>query len=213
MRPKKKKRLMGQRYQIAAGIDEAGRGPLAGPVVACALVFVPTKSKLSLAKFNLAKLSFPQFKDSKHLSAKQRERYHELFIEHPGIEWGIGKVGERVIDRINIYQATRLAMERAVANLSRKVVPNFLYIDGTMNIDCAIPQKTVVRGDETLKLCAMASIVAKVVRDRIMKRYHEKYPQYGFDRHKGYGTRFHIAKLKELGPCTIHRKTFSPIAS
>ena len=201
---------------IVAGIDEAGRGPLAGPVVAAAVVILPSLSpKLSLFKFsaqeNLKRLSLHKLKDSKQLSLKQREEYYNIFQKHQRIEWGIGKVSEGVIDRINIYQATKLAMERAVHNLSKRVLPEFLYIDGTMKIGVAIPQKTVIRGDETLKLCAMASIVAKVIRDRIMVRYHKKYPQYGFNRHKGYGTVLHIVMLKRHGPCSIHRKTLSPI--
>jgi len=188
--------------RIIAGIDEVGRGPLAGPVIACAVVILP-KSDLG----NLSKL-----RDSKQLSFKQREEYYNIFKKHPGIQWGIGRVSEGVIDRINIYQATKLAMERAVRNLSKTVRPEFLYIDGTMTIEIAIPQKAVVRGDETIQLCAMASIVAKVIRDRIMVRYHQKYPQYGFNRHKGYGTRHHFEMLKKYGPCLIHRKTFSPVS-
>ena len=104
-------------------------------------------------------------------------------------------------------------MERAVHNLSRKIVPGFLYIDGIMEINVSIPQKTMVRGDETIQLCAMASIIAKVTRDRFMMNYHKKYPHYGFNLHKGYGTRLHIAMLKKYGPCSIHRRSFSPINS
>ena len=202
-----------------AGIDEAGRGPLAGPVVAAAAVIIlPSLSpKLSLFKFsaheNLKRLSLHKLKDSKQLSLKQREEYYNIFQKHQRIEWGIGKVSERVIDRINIYQATKLAMERAVRNLSKRVVPQFLYIDGNMEIEVAIPQKAVVRGDETIQLCAMASIIAKVTRDRIMVRYHKKYPEYGFASHKGYGTQFHREMLKKYGPCPIHRMSFTLLKS
>jgi ribonuclease HII len=192
------------KQRVAAGIDEVGRGPLAGPIIACAVIFSP-KTKSSKIPSKL--------RDSKKLSAKQREKYYQLFLKHPNIQWGIGKITEKTIDRINIYQATKLAMERAVHNLSRKIVPGFLYIDGIMEINVSIPQKTMVRGDETIQLCAMASIIAKVTRDRFMMNYHKKYPHYGFNLHKGYGTRLHIAMLKKYGPCSIHRKSFSPINS
>ena len=195
---------MYMKQRVAAGIDEVGRGPLAGPIIACAVIFSPkTKSPKIPSKL----------RDSKKLSAKQREKYYQLFLKHPNIQWGIGKITEKTIDRINIYQATKLAMERAVHNLSRKIVPGFLYIDGIMEINVSIPQKTMVRGDETIQLCAMASIIAKVTRDRFMMNYHKKYPHYGFNLHKGYGTRLHIAMLKKYGPCSIHRKSFSPINS
>ena len=195
---------MYMKQRVAAGIDEVGRGPLAGPIIACAVIFSP-KTKSSKIPSKL--------RDSKKLSAKQREKYYQLFLKHPNIQWGIGKITEKTIDRINIYQATKLAMERAVHNLSRKIVPGFLYIDGIMEINVSIPQKTMVRGDETIQLCAMASIIAKVTRDRFMMNYHKKYPHYGFNLHKGYGTRLHIAMLKKYGPCSIHRKSFSPINS
>ena len=195
---------MYMKQRVAAGIDEVGRGPLAGPIIACAVIFSP-KTKNSKIPSKL--------RDSKKLSAKQREKYYQLFLKHPNIQWGIGKITEKTIDRINIYQATKLAMERAVHNLSRKIVPGFLYIDGIMEINVSIPQKTMVRGDETIQLCAMASIIAKVTRDRFMMNYHKKYPHYGFNLHKGYGTRLHIAMLKKYGPCSIHRKSFSPINS
>jgi len=195
---------MYMKQRVAAGIDEVGRGPLAGPIIACAVMFSP-KTKSSKIPSKL--------RDSKKLSAKQREKYYQLFLKHPNIQWGIGKITEKTIDRINIYQATKLAMERAVHNLSRKIVPGFLYIDGIMEINVSIPQKTMVRGDETIQLCAMASIIAKVTRDRFMMNYHKKYPHYGFNLHKGYGTRLHIAMLKKYGPCSIHRRSFSPINS
>lgn len=192
--------------KLIAGIDEVGRGPLAGPVVACAVI-------LSLVKdSSLTRLRMHQLKDSKKLSEKKREEYYRVFLKHKDIQWGIGKVSESVIDKVNIYQATRLAMKRAVINLSKKISPDFLYIDGTMNIDVPIAQKAVIRGDETIQLCAIASIIAKVTRDRLMMAYHEKYPRYGFDRHKGYGTKLHLSMIKKYGPSKIHRKTFAPVA-
>ena len=193
---------------MVAGVDEVGRGPLAGPVIACAVVFLP-----NLVKKSLAKLRFPKLKDSKQLTAKQREEWYRLFLKNPCVEWGIGIISERVIDRINIHYATKLAMERAVRNLSKKVKLDFLYIDGIMRINTNIAQKTVVRGDEKIPLCAAASIIAKVTRDRLMITYHKQYPRYNFAQHKGYGTKFHRKMLKKYGPCKIHRLSFSPISS
>ena len=205
------------KQRLVAGIDEAGRGPLAGPVVAAAVVILP--------KPNLG--SFSKLKDSKQLSQKQRKEWYHIFHQSSDIQWGIGRVGEQTIDKINIYQATKLAMERAVANLENKLhtqkpsiqsydgrlrIIDFLLVDGTMRISSIIPQKTIVKGDEKIALCAMASIVAKVTRDRLMVRYHKLYPSYGFDRHKGYGTKFHQEMLKIHGPCKIHRKTFFPVS-
>ncbi|MDP4007097.1 MAG: ribonuclease HII [bacterium] len=205
-----KRRGVGGNPVIVAGVDEAGRGPLAGPVVACALVIL-TKRAMPNRESRAFKSHPGILKDSKQLTPKQREEWYRFFLHNPNIQWGIGRVSERVIDRINIYQATRLAMERAVWNLSKKVALNFLFIDGNMRITTSIPQKAVVRGDEKIQLCSAASIVAKVTRDHIMMRYHKQYPRYGFDRHKGYGTVLHLARLKKYGPCSIHRKTFSPI--
>jgi len=205
--------LMQSSKRIVAGIDEAGRGPLAGPVMAAAVVFLPNRS---LSKNFLAKVKFCGIKDSKKLSLKQREEYYRIFLKHPEIRWGIGKVSEKKIDRINIYQATKLAMLRAVSALQRKLPStkfNHLVIDGNFTIDSPLPQKPVIKADETVLVCTIASIVAKVTRDRLMFRYHKTYPGYGFNRHKGYGTAFHLAKLKLLGPCEYHRKTFSPVAS
>jgi len=199
-------------YSAIAGVDEAGRGPLAGPVVACALILPPKLRKLNLVKANLTKLSLQGLRDSKKLSPKQREAWYRVFLSDPDIQWGIGKVGERVIDKINIHQATRLAMKRAVLNLSRKARLDFLIVDGTMRIETAIPQKAVIRGDELSRVCAAASIVAKVTRDRLMARYHKQYPEYGFLQHKGYGTALHMERLEKYGPSPLHRKTFEPIA-
>ena len=198
--------------RIVAGIDEVGRGPLAGPVVACAFAIL---SKRMLPKRDLGapKSRLGRLRDSKQLTQKQREEYYKLFLLSPHIQWGIGKVSERVIDRINIYQATKLAMERAVRNLSKKMPLDFLYIDGIMRINTTIVQKTVVRGDARIPLCAAASIIAKVTRDRLMLRHHKTYPRYGFALHKGYGTKLHLAMLKKYGPCKIHRMSFSPIAA
>ena len=141
---------------------------------------------------------------------------YKILTNHPQIQWGIGKVSEDIIDEINIFQATKLAMRKAVKSLERKLKKegrriSFLLLDGNFPIDSAIPQKSVIKADEKIFSCSAASIIAKVTRDRVMTRYHKKYPQYGFNRHKGYGTKFHFAMLKKYGPCKIHRKSFAPI--
>lgn len=189
---KEEKKLWRKGFTVA-GLDEAGRGPLAGPVVACALCF---KKRVSLKGI----------KDSKKLSFKQREEIYSLLKKNLDVEWGIGRVSEKVIDRINILEATKLAMERAVKNL--KVNPEFLIIDGNFGIKSAIPQKLIIKADEKVFSCAAASIVAKVVRDRMMIKYHQKYPYYGFNKHKGYGTKNHRDLIKKKGFCNIHRKSF-----
>lgn len=206
---------------VVAGIDEAGRGPLAGSVVACAAVFLPGHHILSLPK----DLSLGRLRDSKRLSEKQREKYYSLFKKHPGVKWGIGRVSERIIDQINIHQATKLAMERSVQNLIHKLHYlhdrkdsaagnniSLLIIDGNIAIDFPLPQRAVIHGDEKVAQCAAASIIAKVTRDRLMRTSHRLYPAYGFDRHKGYGTQFHRDILRKYGACPIHRKTFFPVS-
>ncbi|RLC40223.1 MAG: ribonuclease HII [Candidatus Nealsonbacteria bacterium] len=206
--------------KVVIGIDEAGRGSLGGPVVACAVMF---KSKNKIKKEIAPKIQNPKFlKDSKKLSPKRREEIFEILRRSPEVEWGIGRVSERVIDKINIFQATKLAMKRAVRNLEKKLSSNkshgscltkekFLLIDGNFEIPIDIPQKSIIKGDEKMFLIKLASIIAKVTRDRVMARYHKKYPQYRFDKHKGYGTKLHLEMLKKYGPCKIHRKTFKPV--
>ncbi len=178
------------------GIDEVGRGPLAGPVVACAFF-----SENKFAR---------KIKDSKQLTPKQREECYDLFSKNPKIKWGVGKVSEKMIDKINILQATKLAMIKAVEDLQNKLENkiDFLMIDGNFGIDLDIPQESIIKGDEKVSLIAAASIIAKVTRDRLMLNYHKEYPQYCFDRHKGYSTALHRQKIKEHGFCPIHRKTF-----
>ncbi len=215
-----------------AGLDEAGRGPLAGPVVAAAVVLNPgvkvqssrqyqnsniqRQKPLHLSRFWISNLEFRillrEVRDSKKLSPKKRKELYKALIKHPQIKWGIGRVSERVIDRINVREAAKLAMKRAVINL-RKKFPNvdFLILDGRMKVDLEIPQKSIVKADNKVFSCAAASIIAKVVRDRIMERYEKRYPQYGFLKHKGYGTRFHLEMLKKYGPCKVHRRSFRPV--
>ena len=226
---KEEQRLWEKGYQLVAGIDEVGRGPLAGPVVACAVVFLSKRlPKRSLGRRPKLRLGLGTLRDSKQLSQKQREEFYKILVNHPHIAWGVGRVYPSVIDRINIFEATKLAMERAVFSLQKKLEKptlhprgvkygtlaldiDFLILDGNMKIDVAIPQTAMVKADEKVFSCAAASIIAKVKRDRLMERYHKKYSLYGFDKHKGYGTKLHIASLKEHGPCNIHRRSFAPL--
>lgn len=179
-----------------AGIDEVGRGPLAGPVVACAVIINGEKPKIK------------NIKDSKQLSADQREIIYQELIRHPGVEWGIGLVSEKIIDKINILEATKLAMVRAVNKLEK---PDFLILDGNFSIQSKIPQRSIIKGDEKVFSCSCASIIAKVIRDRMMLKYDKKYPVYGFAENKGYPTEFHRQMLKKHGPSKIHRKSFGPV--
>ena len=185
-----------------ACLDEAGRGPLAGPVVAGAVLLKSDFNKLLKSDFN-------RIRDSKQLSAKQREYFYEILTTHKEVKWGIGIVSEKIIDRINILEATKLAMKRALENL--KIEADYLLLDGNFLLDdLLINQKAMVRGDEKIWSCAAASIIAKVTRNRLMVKYHQKFPQYGFDSHKGYGTRQHFAAIQQHGPCAIHRLSFAP---
>lgn len=204
---REEKKLWRKKYQRIVGLDEAGRGPLAGPVTVCA---VSLKKNLISKIYNLKFI----LKDSKKLTSKKRKEIYKLLINNPAIETATAKVSEKVIDRINILEATKLAMKRAVEKLktkNKRLKVDFLILDGNFKINSDIPQKSIIKGDEKVFSCAAASIIAKVKRDNIMKEYHKRYPQYGFDRHKGYPTEFHRKMLKKYGPCKIHRKTFKPI--
>jgi ribonuclease HII len=190
-------------YQYVAGLDEAGRGPLAGPVFAAAVII--ENSRLTIK--NLKDVN-----DSKKLSLKKREEVYELLINSPYIKWGIGSVSEKVIDRINILEATKEAMIKAIKDLKKKnkrIKIDYLMIDGNFSIKTEIPQKSIVKGDTKVFSCAAASIIAKVRRDRMMGKYHKKYPQYCFDKHKGYPTRQHRLLIKKYGLSNIHRLTFN----
>jgi len=208
------KKLAKLGFKCVAGLDEAGRGPLAGPVVAAAVNF---KFEIFNFKSILNNKILKQINDSKKLSEKQREEIYEKLIMCRDIVWGVGIVSEKVIDKINILEATKLAMEKAVAGLPRRSAPRndelmFLLIDGNFKLNCATPQKSIIKGDQKVFSIAAASIIAKVTRDRIMQKIHKKYPQYGFNRHKGYGTKAHFANLEKFGPCKIHRKSFYPVS-
>ena len=202
------KRLKKRGCKIIIGLDEVGRGALSGSVTAAAV---------SVQKFSIFNQQFlKELKDSKKLSPKKREKIFKMLGNLSGVEWGIGRVSEKIIDKINVLQATKLAMERAIDNLMSKnkkqnAKVDFLLIDGNFSINLNIPQKSIVKGDEKIFLIKLASIIAKVSRDKSMLRYHKQYPQYRFDKHKGYGTRLHFKMLKKYGPCKIHRRSFNPI--
>lgn len=181
-----------QGYQMICGVDEAGRGPLAGPVCAAAVILPPN-------------MRIPGLDDSKKLSDKRRR---ELFpvIKEQAIAYGIGFADHKMIDEINILQATFYAMKQAISNLSAK--PDLALIDGNREPDLDIPVQTVIHGDSLSASIAAASILAKVTRDDLMLEMAEQYPGYGFEIHKGYGTKVHYQALRTLGPCPIHRMSF-----
>lgn len=185
-------------YDFIVGVDEAGRGPLAGPVVAAAVILGTSRFK-------------NRIDDSKRLTPLQREK---AFAEITRTSlFGIGIVSEQVIERLNILNATRIAMENALSELKGKLrAPKdrriHVLVDGNMKINAPWPYTAIIAGDTKSKSIASASIVAKVARDRIMSIYDKIYPQYGFLQHKGYGTRMHMAALKNFGPCAIHRAGF-----
>ena len=179
-------------YRLIAGIDEAGRGPLAGPVVAAAVILPHDYEN-------------PEIKDSKKLTPRKRERLYEV-IEHDALSIGLGVVEASVIDDVNVFQATLMAMKEAVSNLALK--PDYLIIDGSCCIFVPLPQEAVVKGDSRSISVASASIIAKVSRDSIMEIYHRQFPQYNFLKNKGYGTGEHREAIKKYGPCKIHRRSF-----
>ena len=191
-------KLKAQGYDLIAGIDEVGRGALAGPVVAGAVI-LPHPANLPW---------FGLVRDSKELGSRKRESLFEL-INKEAAAVGIGIVPPQVIDSINILRATRLAMMQAVEKLSKQ--PTFLLIDRVTLSQCPIPQRGITRGDKLCLSIACASIIAKVTRDRMMEEFDQIYPGYGFAQHKGYGTKGHISCLQKLGPSPIHRLYFAPV--
>lgn len=182
-------------YRRVAGIDEAGRGPLAGPVVAAAVI-LPSRCRLL------------GINDSKQLPAKDRELVYTAILEH-AVGVGIGSADVAEIDRLNILEATRLAMRRAIDQLVPP--PDYVLIDAVVLPGVNVPTRPIIKGDSLSVSIAAASIIAKVTRDRLMARYHEIFPEYGFLSHKGYGTAEHLERLARHGPCSIHRRTFAPV--
>jgi ribonuclease HII len=184
-------------YSCIAGLDEAGRGPLAGPVVAAAVV-LPDDLLIS------------GLTDSKKVPERKREKLFDE-IKARAICYGVGIADERLIDEVNIYQATIIAMERALQSLTPQ--PDYLLLDAITLPRVPIPQKPLIKGDCRSHSIAAASILAKVTRDRMMLELHEQFPCYHFHKHKGYGTKEHLALLRANGPCEAHRKSFQPVAS
>ena len=197
---KTEEKFFSKGFKLIGAIDEAGRGPLAGPVVAACVAVEPG---LVIDK------ELETVKDSKKLSAKKREYLYGVILKKFS-NVGVGICDQETIDQINILEATFLAMKKAIGAL--RVKPEIILLDGHLPIsNLSLPQETIVKGDELVFSIAAASIVAKVARDKIMLQMHEKYPQYGFDRHKGYGTKLHLEQLQVCGPCPIHRRSFAPV--
>lgn len=237
------KKLYKEGYDWVVGIDEAGRGPLAGPVVAAAasprnLQFIISNLEKENKNPNYKSKDIPSvlwtssppqscnrkqqrggeewelIRDSKTLSEKQREKIYDFIIKKFFI--GVGICDHKTIDRINILQASFLAMKMAMTNLISNIKSEnkkyIILIDGNKKIPNFSGEQTAIpRGDKKIKSISTASIIAKVTRDRIMREAHKKYPRYGFDRHKGYGTKIHMEALRKFGPCKIHRRSFKPI--
>ena len=190
-------------FTPVAGTDEAGRGPLAGPVVSAVVVLpklVNDSDFMELESLN----------DSKKLTPKKRKNIYNVLNNLPNVSIGIGIISEKTIDKINILKATQLSMRKAIANVD--ISFSFLLVDGMTIPGVDIPQKKIIDGDAKSLSIAAASVIAKVTRDNIMCEYDKKYPHYGFSKHKGYGTKEHYANLRKYGPCCLHRKSFSPIS-
>jgi ribonuclease HII len=190
-------------YVQVAGVDEAGRGPLAGPVVSGAVI-IDREVIETLATDSLCGLT-----DSKKLTEKKRAHFFEKLHDHDGIHIGVGMIEPKEIDRINILQASRQSMRDALADLD--IAPDFILVDGLAVPDLPAPANPIVKGDGKSLSIAAGSIIAKVTRDRIMVELAKQYPEYGFERHKGYGTKAHVEALREHGPCPAHRQSFKPV--
>jgi len=189
-------RIRAKGLQRIAGVDEAGRGPLAGPVVAAACMIAPG-------------LFFEGIDDSKRLSPKKRRALFDEITAHPQVTWAYSVVSAQVIDTINVLQAARLAMKEAVEKLVP--LPEALLIDALILDVQELYQEKIIKGDRLSQSIAAASVIAKTIRDELMCDLHNTYPLYGFDRHKGYGTRAHLDALTAHGPCPAHRRSFAPV--
>jgi ribonuclease HII len=221
-----------QEFSFVIGTDEAGRGPLAGPVVAAAAIVKNAEFRISNFESNSNDLisndkNWDLVRDSKTLSAKQRDKAFDFVLENFYV--GVGICDHKTVDEINVLEASFLAMKKALSDLYMKINQDLakdpkdgarriqdtkyiVLVDGNKKIpNLSLYQKAVIGGDGVVKSISAASIVAKVARDRMMQEAHEKYPQYGFDRHKGYGTKVHMEALNQFGPCEIHRQSFEPM--
>ena len=194
LQPEQNLRLEG--FHLIAGVDEAGRGPLAGPVVAAAVILPESDS-------------IPAVNDSKQLSDADRRILRDRLLELDGIVYAIACVEADIVDKINILQATHQAMRQAVMQLTKQ--PDIVIVDGNPVKGFVCESRNIIKGDAKSASIAAASILAKVKRDELMEEYDKLYPGYGFAEHKGYGTAMHLEALKKLGPCAIHRKTFRPV--
>ncbi len=192
---KEERRAWKKGFKRVAGLDEVGRGSLSGPVVAAAIIIDPL--------VNLKK--FKEVKDSKKLSVRKREYYYNLIIKDSFIEWKIIALSEKKIDKINILEATKKAMKKAGEELRA----DFLIIDGNFTLKRKLPQKSIIKADEKVLSCTLASILAKVFRDRLMEKYDKKYPLYNFKSNKGYPTKEHYQLIKKHNTCLIHRQSFT----
>ena len=192
-----------QGVRLVAGVDEAGRGPLAGPVVAAAVIFPNAWSESGFDE------RLRDLNDSKQLTENQREEFFAILMSLPAVCYGIAIVDAATIDRINILQATHRAMNEALAQLQPQ--PEHVLVDGRPVKSMTLPQTALVKGDSLSYSIAAASVLAKVTRDRMMLEYEEQFPGYGFAEHKGYRTPRHLAAIAELGPCAIHRRSFAPL--
>lgn len=197
------KELWSQGHDFVAGVDEAGRGPLAGPVVAAAVI-LPRQWSITGLPAELAGLN-----DSKQLTESQRDRFFEVLSTRVDINVGLGQLDAGEIDRLNILRATHAAMNAALDGLPRK--PEHVLVDGLAVRTMTWPQTPLVKGDSLSYSIAAASVIAKVTRDRLMVKYDGVWPQYGFAAHKGYPTESHLRALAEHGPCPIHRRSFAPL--
>lgn len=194
--------LSAKGVQRIAGVDEAGRGPLAGPVVAAAVILPSTWYGTSVPP------ELEGLNDSKQLTEHARDRFFEVITHHPEIQWAVASSTVEDIEKINILQATHQAMNQALAGL--RPPPQYVLVDGLRVASMTLPQTPIVKGDSLSFSIAAASVVAKVTRDRMMDEYDKQYPGYGFAEHKGYGTPQHMAAIARLGPSAIHRRSFAP---
>ncbi len=197
------RKWLGEGCSLIAGIDEVGRGPLAGPVVAASAMFSVEVIKSGLPE------PLCEINDSKKLSIKKREKLYDLLNQFDGVRFGVSIVGPEEIDRINILQATHKAMCDSLISLGEK--PDHLLVDGRPVDSLGKAQSAIVKGDSLSYSIGAASIIAKVTRDRMMEKFDADFPGYGFSSNKGYGTKEHLDALYDLGPCPIHRQSFAPI--